>query len=197
VAALLAGVAGFFLANLLWGALLGALLAGATVIGLACFKVTVWPAGPEWVSKTDAFKVTAVGAEWTSLTGDWLGWVSAGCQYLGGWAAAFWNANDALVAIEVGIPVVLCCLLGIFRARAAAIATSALLGGPLLIIGVGLLVWAFQPEWSGQWIRQIHIPAIAAGVLTLLGLAMQIRLEIKKKPKPKPAEGGDKAEGKK
>lgn len=175
VAALLAGVAGFFLANLLWGALLGALLAGATVIGLACFKVTAWPTGPEW----------------TSHTGDWLSWLSSAGEYLGYWVAAFWNANTALMAIEVGIPVVLCCLLGIFRPRAAAIATSSLLGGPLLVTGVGLLVWAFRPEWSGQWIRDIGAPAIAAGVLTLLGLAMQIWLERKNKPKPKPGEGGE------
>lgn len=177
VMAVTAGLMAFVLARVAWGLLLGSVLAAVAVF-VAIHVAREGLTAPAWTNHEPA---------------DFAAWLPAFGDYLAGWGRAFWLKSPNTMLLVSGAPVLWGLLLGLFWPRATAMISSSVTGGLLVLLATGLLVWAHQPAWAGEWVRRLYMPAIAAGVLAAFGLAVQVLSRRHAENRRKEAEQRDKA----
>jgi len=162
--ALTAGLVVFVLARLIWAALLGALLAAASLAVTGWVSPGAVAVPPAWADSPTAYFST---------------WCLSLVGYGGRWLRCMGQESALALMLAGGVPALIGIGLGLFWPEAMLILVTSLLGAAALVTGVALGVWAGAPQWLVGWGTHMYIPAAAAGLLALIGLAVQTRAALR------------------
>lgn len=159
------GLIAFVFARFIWTLALGVFLAAAALGTLGWLSPPAMADLPAWQNDQP---VTLGG--WCVLLTDHL--------FRRLWR--LWQHNATAFALAAGVPLLAVAAVGVLLPKITEIITSSLLAAAGLVGGVGLFVWAGRPEWLSAWVRHIHVPVMAAGLLALIGVGIQARIELRR-----------------
>lgn len=132
-AAVTAGLMGFVLGRLLWGLMLGAILATAALAVAA------------WIGAVAIAEQPAFGQGQIDSIGGWCGQLML---HLGNWALAMWHYNHAAVAAAAGLAT-FAVVAGFLLPRITLIVASSFVGAAAMSAGATMLLWAMNLGRTG------------------------------------------------